>query len=179
MPAKQPDAPPNFVDIQKEFDRKLLTQYVPATVFIGEDGEILHTRGNVNRYLKLAPGRASLNLLKMVLDGLQFDLRSAIARAKKDNRTVKKQNMLIESGNGNNRGAESGRFVNFEVVPVSTGQLKDSYFMVVFEDSQTEAPRRKSSGKRDRESESRNRQANKLVQELAATKEHLQAVIET
>jgi two-component system CheB/CheR fusion protein len=179
MPAKQPDAPPNFVDIQKEFDRKLLTQYVPATVFIGEDGEILHTRGNVNRYLKLAPGRASLNLLKMVLDGLQFDLRSAIARAKKDNRTVKKQNMLIESGNGNNRGAESGRFVNFEVLPVSTGQLKDSYFMVVFEDSQTEAPRRKSSGKRDRESESRNRQANKLVQELAATKEHLQAVIET
>jgi two-component system CheB/CheR fusion protein len=165
--------------MQKEFDRKLLTQYVPATVFIGEDGEILHTRGNVNRYLKLAPGRASLNLLKMVLDGLQFDLRSAIARARKDNRAVKKQSVLIESGSGNDHGTESERFVNFEVVPVSTGQLKDSYFMVVFEDSQSEVRRRKSSGKRDRESESWNRQANKLAQELAATKEHLQAVIET
>jgi two-component system, chemotaxis family, CheB/CheR fusion protein len=179
IPAKQPDAPPNFVDMQKEFDRKLLTQYVPATVFIGEDDEILHTRGNVNGYLKLAPGRASLNLLKMVLDGLQFDLRSALARARKDNRAVKKQGVLIESGNRNNSGAESERFVNFEVVPVSTGQLKDSYFMVVFEDSQTDAPRRKHPQKRDRESESRERQANKLAQELAATKEHLQAVIET
>jgi two-component system CheB/CheR fusion protein len=55
IPTKQPDAISNFIEIQKEFDRRLLTHYAPATVFIDEDAEILHTRGNVNRYLKLAP----------------------------------------------------------------------------------------------------------------------------
>jgi two-component system CheB/CheR fusion protein len=181
MPSKLPDALPNFVDMQKEFDRKLLTQYAPATVFINEDAEIVHTRGNVNRYLKLAPGRASLNLLKMALDGLQFDLRSALAHAKKDNRTVKKLNVLVKNGNGNgsSHGTETERFVNFEVVPIATGQPKDSYYMVIFEESPGETIRRKPAGKRERGTDAAERQANKLAQELAATREHLQAVIET
>src|SRR6266540_5150945 len=34
--------------------------------------EIIHTRGNVNRYLKLAPGLPSLLLLKMAREGLDF-----------------------------------------------------------------------------------------------------------
>ncbi len=178
-PSKLPDAPPNFADLQKEFDRKLLTQYAPATAFINEDAEIVHTRGNINRYLKLAPGRASLNLLKMALDGLQFDLRSAIARARKDGRAVKKQNVLVKNGNGNDHVSETERFVNFEVVPIATGQLNDSHYLVVFEESAAEAPRRKPLRKGDRESEASERRAKKLQQELAATKEHLQAVIET
>ncbi len=56
MPTKQPEPISNFAEIQKEFDRRLLTQFAPATVFINEDAEILHSRGNVNRYLKLPPG---------------------------------------------------------------------------------------------------------------------------
>ena len=54
---KQTDSMWNYGEAQKEFDRRLLTQYTPATVFVNEDMEIIHTRGNVNRYLKLAPGR--------------------------------------------------------------------------------------------------------------------------
>src|SRR5205807_1464297 len=49
---RHPDASWNYAEAQKEFDRRLLTQYTPATVFVNEDMEIIHTRGNVNRYLK-------------------------------------------------------------------------------------------------------------------------------
>ncbi len=55
IPAKLPDSGWNYMEAQKEFDRRLLSQYAPATVFINEDLEIIHTRGSVNRYLKLAP----------------------------------------------------------------------------------------------------------------------------
>src|SRR5215470_6808535 len=75
VPSKQPDTTWNYLEAQKEFDRRLLSQYAPATVFINEDLEIIHTRGQVNRYLKLAPGRASLNILKMAREGLLLDLR--------------------------------------------------------------------------------------------------------
>jgi hypothetical protein len=54
VPSKQPDTSWNYLEAQKEFDRRLLSQYSPATVFIDEDMEIIHTRGSVNRYLKLA-----------------------------------------------------------------------------------------------------------------------------
>jgi two-component system, chemotaxis family, CheB/CheR fusion protein len=180
IPSKQPVLATTFAEIQKEFDRKLLAHSSPATIFISEDGEILHTRGNVNLYLKLAPGRASLNLLKMALDGLQFDLRSAIARARKENRTIKKQNVLLKNGTGGDQKGESSRFVNFEVVPIVTAQVKESYFMVVFVESKgSEAPRRAPSLKRDKDREFLESEVKKLSLELAATKEHLQAVIET
>src|SRR5215469_2209514 len=123
VPSKQPDTTWNYLEAQKEFDRRLLSQYAPATVFINEDLEIFHTRGQVNRYLKLAPGRASLSILKMAREGLLLDLRNAISRAKKENITVRKQNVQIKNGNGNGASGhgEATRLVSFEVVPIRLG----------------------------------------------------------
>src|SRR5215467_6027215 len=125
VPSKPPDTAWNYLEAQKEFDRRLLSQYAPATVFINEDLEIIHTRGQVNRYLKLAPGRASLNILKMAREGLLLDLRNAISKAKKENVTVRKQNVQIKNGNGNgaNGHVDVSRLVTFEVVPVRLGNL--------------------------------------------------------
>src|SRR5262252_3958125 len=134
IPAKQPDTSWNYLEAQKEFDRRLLSQYAPATVFVNEDMEIIHTRGSVNRYLKLAPGRASLSILKMAREGLLLDLRNAIAKAKKDNVTVRKLNVQVKNGNGNGTSrTDAVRIVNFEVAPIRMGNLKELYFMIVFE----------------------------------------------
>ena len=183
-PAKQPDSAWNYLEAQKEFDRRLLSQYPLATVFINEDLEIIHTRGNVNRYLKLSPGRASLSILKMAREGLLMDLRNAISRAKKEHVPVRKQNVQIKNGNGNGEshaGVHHIRYVRFEVVPMHVGNVNELYFMIFFQDEATEA---QSSSKRQRmlqqrQSEASTAQIVKLEQELAATKEYLQSVIET
>ncbi len=86
MPLKQTDSVWNYVEAQKEFDRRVLSQYSPATVFVNDDLEIIHTRGSVNRFLKLMPGRASLSILKMAQEGLLLELRNAISRAKERKR---------------------------------------------------------------------------------------------
>lgn len=182
VPAKLPDSSWNYLEAQKEFDRRLLSQYAPATVFINEDMEIIHTRGGVNRYLKLAPGRASLSIMKMAREGLLPDLRNAIAKAKKENVTVRKHNIQIKNGNGNGAPrSDSERFVNFEVVPVSLGNLKELYFMIVFEDSPAIAPPAPAARpvRAARESVATSGRITKLEQELAVTKEYLQSVIET
>jgi two-component system, chemotaxis family, CheB/CheR fusion protein len=177
---KVPDAANNFVELQKEFDRRLLVHFPLAALFINEDAEILHSRGPVNYYLKLAPGRASLNLLKMALDGLQLDLRNALARAKKENRAVRKQRLLVKNGDGNGppRAPALARLVNFEVTPL-TCDGKEIYFMVTFEDSLAAAPPRRSSKKEERRSEISTRHIRRLEQELSGAKGHLQSVIET
>jgi len=179
-PAGPADSSWNYVEAQKEFDRRLLTQFAPATVFVNEDMEIVHTRGNVSRHLKLAPGRASLSLLKMAREGLLLPLRSAISRAKKEGATVKKQNVSIKNGNGGS--GDSVYSVKFEVVPLHIGNLKELYFMIVFDEAAPEpAPMsaKQRSARAMRGLKSDTRRAAKLEQELAATREYLQSVIET
>jgi two-component system CheB/CheR fusion protein len=187
IPAKQPESAWNYLEAQKEFDRRLLSQYSPAAVFVNEDMEIIHTRGNVSRYFKLAPGRASLSVLKMAREGLLFDLRNAINKAKKDNVSVRKQNVQIKNGNGN--GHENGhereqsrggsprnqtRLVNFEVAPIRMGNTKELYFMILLQDVPQEVelkPRSGRSAKTDQELRRDASRTAKLEEELAATKE--------
>jgi two-component system CheB/CheR fusion protein len=184
VPLKRPDTTWNYLEAQKEFDRRLLSQHAPATVFINEDLEIVHTRGQVNRYLKLAPGRASLSILKMVREGLLLDLRNALAKVKKENVVVRKPNVQIKNGNGNGGANGQGhtRLVSFEVTPIRIGNLKELYFMVLFEEaSSPESVPKPMRRTVMRQSEVRRHAAlaARLEQELAATKEYLQSVIET
>jgi two-component system CheB/CheR fusion protein len=184
--AKPPDQHWNYAEAQKEFDRRLLSQYVPATVFVNEEMDILHSRGDVNRYLKLAPGRANLNLLKMARYALLAELRVAIAQAKKKNIAVGKRDLKIKSeaepvnGKGT-RATEVVRWVNFDVVPVTLGNLKDLYFMIVFQDAPPKLPS-KSADLRARSGKATvadEKEATRLKQELAVTKEYLQSIIDT
>ena len=181
LPHAKPQEAFNYIDAQKEFDRRLITHYAPAAAFINEDLEIIHTRGNISRYFKLAPGRASLSILKMAREGLLMDLRNAISHAKKENVPVRKENVLVKSGNGDGGAggtSEVTRLVNFEVVPIRIGKLKEPYFMVIVEDAPPKVPEKRGQMAL-REVESQSGRIVKLEQELAATKEYLQSVIET
>ena len=182
-PVRQPDSNWNYLEAQKEFDRRLLSQFAPATVFVNEDLEIIHTRGNVNRYLKLAPGRASLSILKMAREGLLLDLRNAIGRARKENTTVRKQNVRIKNGNGDGgaQALDSTLAVNFEVIPMNLENLKELYYMIVFQEVVAALPRKASSrtASAAKESQASLESVAKLERELLATKEYLQSVIET
>jgi two-component system, chemotaxis family, CheB/CheR fusion protein len=134
----------------------------------------------VNRYLKLAPGRPSLSLLKMTREGLLVELRNAIGRARKENVVVGKRNLEIKNGNGNGEGL-STRLVSFDVIPINLANLKELYFMIVFQDAPRLTPE-ETPPRRARpaaEAETANRRTAKLQEELAATKEYLQSVIET
>jgi two-component system CheB/CheR fusion protein len=183
---KQTDSAWNYLEAQKEFDRRVLTQYSPATVFVNDDLEIIYTRGGVNHFLKLMPGRASLSILKMAQEGLLLDLRNAIARAKKENVVVRKENVQIKEGESGDEDGRSSdrkfpRMAGFEVTPITVPNLKERYYMIVFQDKtgerRTTAPAKKGRGSAD--SKVAGAQITKLQQELAAAKEYLQSVIET
>ena len=178
LPDPQRPAALNYVEAQKEFDRRLLAHYPPAAAFINQDLEVIHTRGDIGRYLKVAPGRASLDILKMAREGLLMDLRNAIIQAKKGEAAVRRENVVIKAGNGNGHSAAGQtRVVNLEVTPVRIGRFKDQYLMVIFEDApSTSAPGKTRATQRQVQWDSG--RITKLEQELAATKEYLQSVIE-
>lgn len=120
----------------------------------------------------------------MAREGLLVELRNALTRVKKDNAAVEKRNLRLKNGNGNGENpetTESTRLVNFEIVPITLGNMKELYYMIVFQEAPIElargpAPRRT---RPSEQTESALRRTAKLEEELAATKEYLQSVIET
>ena len=177
----------NYLEVQKEFDRRLLAQHAPAAAFVNENFELIHTRGNVSPYLKISPGRPSLNIVKLAREGLQIELRNSLNRAKKDDTTVRKAFVQIKDDSGQaaegrerpTTRRDAVRQVSFEVIPIRVGNVSERYFMLLFRDSPVVLRKAESSAKGRKESESAARHISKLEQELASTKEYLQSVIET
>ncbi len=63
----------------------MLETYAPAAVLIDRKHECLYSLGPTDRYLHMAPGHPTHDLLAMVPGGLRTKLRSAIQQASKDN----------------------------------------------------------------------------------------------
>src|SRR5687767_6393119 len=124
---------PPAVDGQREIDRLLVARYSPPSVLVRADLEIVQYRGNTAPYLSPAPGRASLNLLKMLREGLVLSVRSALQRAKSEEMPVREEGVRI----GDGRGGE--RAVNVEVIPVKSGVHRADLFLVLFEEPPAQA----------------------------------------
>src|SRR6202165_2876737 len=178
--AQRRDGSVRLSDLHKGADRILLTKYAPAAVVINDDVEVLESRGHVGRYLALAPGRASFNVLKMAREGLLFDLQAAITEAKKEKQGVPvgKKNVQIE------RNGEL-KDVNLEITVFKPGSNGGRHFLIMFEDAQpageanaaeTRAGEIKlSKGGKEKRSD---RQSSHLKQELSATKRYLHSIVE-
>jgi two-component system CheB/CheR fusion protein len=115
-------------DLQAEADRLVLQNYGPAGVVINDAMEVLHFRGRTAPYLEQAPGKASLNVLKMARYGLGIDLRILISSAGKKNTPARKEGIAFDEGG-------QRRMLNLSVSPLSkTGSGDKRFFLVLFDD---------------------------------------------
>jgi two-component system CheB/CheR fusion protein len=74
MPLKTPRTT-NFAELSK---RALLQFYAPPSVLTDLNGNIVYIHGETGKYLRPAPGQASLNLIDMAREGLALELRAAL-----------------------------------------------------------------------------------------------------
>lgn len=174
-PAKAPEILKAPVELQREADRLLLTRYAPPAVVISEHMEILQSRGRTGNFLELAPGKASLNLLKMARSGLLFELQSAIDEARKSGTETERRNVNVD-GDGLNH------YTNLRVVPFRTPVEDQHSYLVIFEPvvnaGAREADHREAEPLTESERSEKEKQIGQLKQELSATKEYLQSIIE-
>ena len=176
LSTKRGKAGKSEIDIQREADHLVLNQYAPAGVIIDDNLDIIQFRGDTSPYLVPAPGRASFHLLKMSRDGLLGDLQSAIREVKKTKSITRKKNVQIKNSDGVRR-------VNIEIIPIKPPQSGAMYYLVLFENP-TQTKRTSveaAASKRSREGgplKLHNETQQQLKQELIATREYLQAIIE-
>ncbi len=161
-------------ELQREADRLLLTRYAPPAVVINDQMEILQSRGRTGSYLELAPGKASLNLLKMARPGLLFELQSAIEEAKKTGIEAERRGIRVEA-NGDSHN------IDLRVLPFRTPIQEQHSYLVIFEpppaEDGTSSPH-PTEPLTESERTEKEKQNAQLKQELSATKEYLQSIIE-
>ncbi|MHB8841021.1 MAG: ATPase, partial [Candidatus Aquicultor sp.] len=78
-------------DLWTVASHRLLERYDLAGVIVDEMMNILQFHGNTDPYLRLPSGKASLNLLDLVREGLSLELLTAIYEAKITNMAIAKE----------------------------------------------------------------------------------------
>jgi two-component system, chemotaxis family, CheB/CheR fusion protein len=170
-PTWREDAPPlwSALDVQKEADRLLLARYAPVGVVVDETMNVLQFRGRTAPYLEPAPGMASLDLFRMLREGLLAEVRAATTQAKTDNTIVTREGLRVTD-----HGAT--RPVRVEVLPFKVPPSGVRFFLVLFQDGvpgdrPPAAPPEAVQTQADQ-------QVVQLQQEIGALREYLQSVIE-
>jgi two-component system CheB/CheR fusion protein len=151
--------------------RVLAEQFSPPAVLVTERMEVRHFYGEVDRYLILASGEASLNVLQIARNGLRPRLAAALTQAIRDNIYISMENVRIRSG-------EEIVTIDLFVQPLIDPGRVQRFFLVIFRQNES---RRKVASRTTKLSVPPAKSVSEieaLSQELKATKEYLQTTIE-
>ncbi len=115
----------NFSELAK---RVLVQYFAPASVITDLKGDILYVHSETGKYLRPAPGQASLNIIEMAREGLELELRSAIRLAATEGTPTLNQQIPVKT---------NGDFslVNLSVRPLpDSNGAQNSFLLVSFQD---------------------------------------------
>ncbi len=162
-------------DFQKTADDIMLSKYTPAGVVVNEAMDIVHFRGSTGNFLEPSPGKASFNILKMAKEGLAFELRNILHKAKKENATVVKENIPILV-NGVQRN------ISIEAMPLPN--IIEPHYLVLFHNQSLTANSQLPTGTKKSTAASKSTSAAKdlrilqLEKELAQSREDMRSITE-
>ncbi|HEX3694105.1 MAG TPA: CheR family methyltransferase [Polyangia bacterium] len=184
-PSRRPSQPAREGNgFQSEATRILVSRFAPPGVIVDSDLRIVQTRGQTSAFLELSPGEPNLNLFKMLREGLLFGAREALNQARKTGQAARKEGIKLRL-NGERQ------TVDIEVIPLAAAPAGERHYLVLFEPSAAgrsaaaepaHRPSARAAGSLARQ-KNRGRQLDdtrvlELRQELAASREYLQSIIQ-
>ncbi|MCC5906348.1 MAG: PAS domain-containing protein [Balneolaceae bacterium] len=113
-------------EFQKTADEIVIKKYTPAGVVVNEAMDIVQYRGKTGPYLEQTSGKPSHNLMVLAVQGLAFELRNILFKAKQENNEVKKENIPVKI-NGDLR------TISIEAIPLPN--TIEPYYLVLFHDT--------------------------------------------
>jgi two-component system CheB/CheR fusion protein len=160
-------------DFQKTADDIILSKYTPAGVVVNESMDIVHFRGSTGNYLQQSPGKPSHNLLKMAKEGLAFELRNILHKAKKAKLPVTKENIPVQV---------NGELQNITIEALLLPDTIEPHYLVLFHDNQLLAispkPLAKGKAKANSQQLTANSRIQQLEKELAQSREDMRSITE-
>lgn len=168
----KPEKADSLALIERSVDKLLMAEYVPASLVLNSNLDVVFFRGKTDPYIAIDAGVATLNVAKIVRKELRPALQTAIYRAKKDGREAK-DTVRFEHG-------RETRIVNIQVKPLKIPKQEEAFLFVLFSEATRErilTQKEERSGKRELES-AKDQQLKELSEDLNSTKLTLQTIIE-
>ena len=160
---------PNFAELAR---RVLLQSYAPVSVVTDAKGNILYVHGETGKYLRPAPGQATLNVADMAHEGLQLELRAALhAAASQGTATLGREVSVKRNGDA------QIVILSVRPLPDSEPDARQGLLLVSFQDGVRTAAAKPPHGRRAAGSVEAQR-IKELERDLTYTRENLQATIE-
>jgi len=149
---------------------KVMGDYLPPSVVIDENCDVLHTINNVNDYLSIPAGQITINLLKMLSKDNSIFVSSLIRRAAKS-----EEELVIE----NVESKIIGKQLNLSCKKITDTVNSNTYYLVSFKETDAVSSRKKpvQTGKLDIQMHY-NERIDELEKELQLKSESLQATVE-
>ena len=170
IPPKKAFASPQG-NLGSAFDAALLERFMPASVIINHDLEILMFRGSTEMFLEHPSGKATLNILKMARPEISIELRNAITKTFKTKQAVSINSIEMKP----DKVGSSVSIVNIEVVPLIV-EGEDQLLMIVFTVHQMEMPEQ-SGNAGNKDSVAKALRIKKLEDELAAARSVMSSIM--
>ncbi|HEU4551491.1 MAG TPA: PAS domain S-box protein, partial [Chitinophaga sp.] len=149
-----------------DLHQRLLEQYAPPSLVVSEEYDIVHLSERAGRYLQIAGGEPSQNLLKLIRPELRLELRSALYQAVQRQTPVEARGLKVTVD-------DHTETVNIHVRPVFREEEgPKGFILVLFERAADEA------GEREVILTSDEPLARQLEEELVRVKAQLRASIE-
>ncbi len=158
-------------ELAREAERFLLRRYSPPGVVITPALEIVQFLGDTGPYLAPAAGAANLNLLKMLREGLLVGVRAGIVQAEQEQRSHRTESLRVKADGLH-------RSVAVEVIPLKSGANQENGFLVLFHEALKEFPSAAPAEAAPLLKDADEDEVSRITQELAATRDYLQSVIE-
>ncbi len=159
-------------DFRKTAEALLLSKYTPASVIVNDQMDVVHINGIITPFLEAPQGKPTFNLLKMAREGLAFELRNTLHKAKTTNASAQKEGILVKSG---------GKIMQITVEVVPLANSVEPHFLVLFHRTALAekkiAIKGKSSSEKTINKEAHQR-IEQLEKELTLTREDMRAITE-
>lgn len=172
-------APENWGDIelQRAADRIVLARYAPPGVVVDERLVILQSRGHTAPFMEMPQGSVTLHLTRMLRDSIATTVTQAVRHAIEQDTPVRIERLRISQG-------EQDGDVTLEVLPIHTSFPRSRCFLVLFAPSHPALPAAlrvpgvSTSTEAAMETPEGEQGADRLRQDLAATKLYLQTLLD-
>jgi two-component system CheB/CheR fusion protein len=153
-----------------ELTRRVLAQYfAPASLVTDLKGDILYVHGETGKYLRPAPGQASLNIVEMAREGLELELHAAIRTAASEGMPTLNREIQVKTNGGFTT-------VSLSVRPLPGLDDSQNLLLVSFQD--VASPAVAKSGRKRSAKPAELARIEELERDLAYMKESHQATVE-
>lgn len=148
----------------------LLEQFMPPSILLNENQEVLHVFGDVSRFLTVRKGRLSTQIQEMIIPELRVMLNGALHRLSVDKSPVVYRGLRVDRDG-------SSMMVNMTVRPLKHERQSSGQILVILENESTQTEQLPTARELNVAQASKDQLEN-LEVELRYTKDNLQSTIE-